>query len=307
MTNIRNNDYIHCKYIYEDGEIHHDKIFLEHNTLVIQNPGNPDDYDRVFLTGFTTSLPLNTIVLYHFDLENFVVNNPIPQTITALHLINCRFKNLSCVHYLSRLRSFTFTLLARGSYQFSFKNSDYAPFKLLKTLGLSGVLLRRIPNFKGLKNLETLILIDNMIPKIEGLEQFDKLKELHLQNNQIEKIEGLDNLHQLRRLYLYENKISLIENLENLTNIEYLDLDYNIFFNENEYKMPLKKAQSYFGHMKNLVMLNDTLYPDNDFYKFHRNSEVPIDPFIGLPKGPSPRLQRIRERQKRRQERSEKV
>ena len=304
---MTNNEYIDCKYVYEDGETHQEELYIENNSLVIQNPGNPDDYNRVLLTGFTTSLPLNTLVLYHFDLENFVSNNPIPKTITALHLINCRFKNLTCINYLTQLESFTFTLLARGSYQFSFKNSDYAPFKSLKTLGLSGVLLRKVPYFKGFKNLETLILLDNMIPKIEGLEQFDKLKELHLQNNQIEKIEGLDNLTQLRRLYLYQNKITMLENLEDLTNLEYLDLNYNIFFNEKEYKMPLEEAQNYFGHMKNLIMLNDTLYPDNDFYKFQRNPEIYIDPFFGLPKGPSPRLQRIRERQMRRQERSKKT
>lgn len=307
MTNTRKNKYIMGKYIYEDGEVHQEKSYIESDTLVIQNPGFQDDYDRVLLKGFNTGLNIKTLVLYHFDLENFVLNNPIPETVAALHLINCRFDNLTCINHLTQLENFTFTLLAIGSYQFSYKSSDFSHFKSLKTLGLSGVLLRRIPIFKGFKNLETLILIDNMISKIEGLEQFDKLNELHLQCNQIEKIEGLDNLHQLKRLYLYQNKIKLIENLDNLTRLEYLDLNYNIFFNEKEYKMPLDQAQRYFGHMKNLIMLNDNLYPDNDFYKFQRNPEIPIQPFFGLPRGPSPRLQRIRERQMEREKRSKKV
>ena len=71
--------------------------------------------------------------------------------------------------------------------------------------------------------------------------------------------------------------------------------------------MPLEEAKVYFGHLKNLIILNDTLYPDNDFYMFQRNPEVPIQSFLGLPRGPSPRLQRIRERQMRRQERSKKT
>jgi len=275
MGNRQNSEYVLFKF-EEEGEIDKAQLDVENGTLVIENYSDEYshemNYHKVSVEGFSKLKTLKTLILSSFNLENFVANNPIPKSVTNLHLINCRFNDLNCIHNLTQLESFTLTFPDDlGSYQFHFQQSDYTPLQSLKALGLSGVLLRKIPSFDGLENLETLYLFGNMIPKIQNLGKFCNLKELHLQNNQIDKIQELDNLTNLQRLYLHDNKINIIENLDTLTEIEYLDLNSNIIFNEMKYKMPLNEAQKYFGHMKNLTILNGRLYPDNPFYTFQRN------------------------------------
>lgn len=278
MKDFQNNEHVIFRF-EEDGEIDKDRLDLENGTLVIDNYGDAYDhemnYHKVSVEGLSKLKTLKRLVLSRFNLENFVLNNPIPKSIVALHLINCRFNDLNCIHNLTQLESFTFTYLRGelGGYKFHFQLSDYAPFQSLKALGLSGVLLRKIPSFDGLENLETLYLFGNMVPKMQNLEQFSKLEELHLQHNIIEKIENLDNAVQLKRLYINQNGIASFEGLEDLENLEYLDLNDNLFFQANKYQMPLREVKEHFGHLKKLIMLNGQLYPDNDYYTFERRGK----------------------------------
>ena len=62
----------------------------------------------------------------------------------------------------------------------------------------------------------------------------------------------------------------MLEGLEDLENLEYLDLNDNLFFQVDKYQMPLLEAKENFGHLKKLIMLNGHLYPDNDYYTFER-------------------------------------
>ncbi|MFX1454281.1 MAG: leucine-rich repeat domain-containing protein [Promethearchaeota archaeon] len=276
MKNFQNKEYVVFKF-EEDDEINTAQLDVVNGTLVIENYSDEYshemNYHKVSVEGLSQLKTLKTLILSYFSLNKFIAENPIPKSVVNLHLIDCRFKDLTCIHNLTQLESFTLTYPdGIGNYQFHFQQPDYAPLQSLKALGLSGVLLRKIPSFEGLEHLERLYLIGNMIPKIQNLEKFYNLKELHLQNNRITKIQGLGNLKNLQRLYLTDNKIKVIENLDLLTEIEYLDLNANIIFNEMKYDMPLNEAKKYFGHMKNLMILNDKLYPDSPFYTFQRNA-----------------------------------
>lgn len=84
----------------------------------------------------------------------------------------------------------------------------------------------------------------------------------------------MESLFHLKRLYIYDNRIESFKDLDNLENLKYLDLNYNLFFQADEYQMPLREAKEYFGHLKKLLMLNGHLYPDNDFYTFLRGGRA---------------------------------